>query len=73
MYRQLAHPSQLPHHDWRIPDVARSGELDALIALEQIGTRLQFSRNQEIYAQGAGGGYWLQGHLRYRAHHQAAF
>jgi CRP/FNR family nitrogen fixation transcriptional regulator len=60
MYRQLAHPSQLPHHDWRIPDVARSGELDALIALEQIGTRLQFSRNQEIYAQGAGGGFWYK-------------
>lgn len=60
MYRQLAHPSQLPHHDWSIPDVARSGELDALIALEQIGTRLQFSRNQEIYAQGAGGGFWYK-------------
>jgi CRP-like cAMP-binding protein len=34
--------------------------LDALIALEQIGTRLQFSRNQEIYAQGEGGGFWCQ-------------
>jgi hypothetical protein len=60
VYRQLAHPSQLPHHGWRIPDVARSGQLDALIALKQIGTRLQFSRNQEVYAQGQAGGFWYK-------------
>ena len=40
-----------------IPDIACSGQLDALIALEQIGTRLRFSRNQEIYSQGESGGY----------------
>ena len=60
MYRQLAHPSSLPRDGWRIPDVARSGQLDALIALERIGTRLQFSRNQEIYAQGDRGGFWYK-------------
>ena len=60
MYGQLAHPSQFPHHGWRIPDIARSGQLDALIALEQIGTRLQFSRNQGVYAQGEGGGFWYK-------------
>jgi CRP/FNR family nitrogen fixation transcriptional regulator len=43
-----------------VPDVARSGRLDALIALERIGTRLRFSRNQEIYAQGESGAFWYQ-------------
>jgi CRP/FNR family transcriptional regulator, nitrogen fixation regulation protein len=43
-----------------IPDVARSGQLDALIALERIGVRLRFSRNQEIYAQGGGCGFWYK-------------
>jgi CRP/FNR family transcriptional regulator, nitrogen fixation regulation protein len=31
--------------------VAQSGQLDALVALERIGTRLSFSRNNEIYAE----------------------
>jgi len=60
MYRQLAGVSQLRHDVPSIPDVARSGQLDALIALEQIGTRLRFSRNQEIYGQGESGGYWYK-------------
>lgn len=60
MYRQLAHPSQLRHDGWRIPDVVRSGQLDALIALERIGTRLRLSRNQEIYGQGESGGFWYK-------------
>ena len=60
MYRQLARPSQLRHDGWSIPDVARSGQLDALIALERIGARLQFSRNQEIYGQGESGGFWYK-------------
>jgi CRP-like cAMP-binding protein len=58
MYRHPAYPSA--HDGWRTPDVARSGQLDALIALQRIGTRLQFSRNQEIYAQGEGGGFWCE-------------
>jgi hypothetical protein len=70
MYRQLVHPSQLPRHGWIIPDVARSGQLDELIALEHIGTRLQFSRNQEVDARGEGGGFWYK--VISGAHHQAA-
>jgi CRP/FNR family nitrogen fixation transcriptional regulator len=60
MYRQLADASQLRHDGLSIPDVARSGQLDAMIALEQIGTRLRFSRNQEIYGQGESGGFWYK-------------
>ena len=60
MYRQLAGASQWRHDVLSIPDVARSGQLDALIALEQIGTRLRFLRNQEIYGQGESGGYWYK-------------
>ena len=44
MYRQLAHRSQSAHDGWRTPDVASSGQLETLIALEQSGTRLPFSR-----------------------------
>jgi CRP/FNR family nitrogen fixation transcriptional regulator len=43
-----------------IPDIARSGHLDALVALERIGTRLRFARNQLIYAEGDGGGCWYK-------------
>ena len=60
MYRQLAGAPQLPHGGSSIPDIARSGRLDALIALERIGTRLRFSRNQEIYGQGESGGFWYK-------------
>jgi CRP/FNR family nitrogen fixation transcriptional regulator len=60
MYRQLAGAPQLPHGGSSIPDIARSGQLDALIALERIGTRLRFSRNQEIYGQGESGGFWYK-------------
>ena len=60
MYGQLKSTSQLPNNGSSIPDIARSGQLDALIALEQIGTRLRFSRNQEIYGQGEGDGSWYK-------------
>ena len=60
MYRQVAEPSRLLHDGWTIQDVARSGQLDALIALERIGARLQFSRNQEIYGQGESDGFWYK-------------
>ena len=48
----MAGASQWRHDVSSIPDVARSGQLDALIALEQIGTRLRLLRNQDIYGQG---------------------
>ena len=60
MYRQLAGAPQLPHGGSSISDIARSGQLDALIALERIGTRLRFSRNKEIYGQGESGGFWYK-------------
>ena len=60
MYRQLTDASQLAHRSSSIPDIARSGQLDALIALDGIGTRLRFSRNQEIYGQGETGGFWYK-------------
>ena len=40
--------------------VAQSGQLDALVALERIGTRLSFSRNAEIYAEGDSSECWYK-------------
>ena len=60
MYRQSAGASQLSHDGSGIPDIARSGQLDALAALERIGTRLRFARNQEIYGQGESEGCWYK-------------
>lgn len=40
--------------------VAQSGQLDALVALERIGTRLSFSRNDEIYSEGDDSDYWYK-------------
>jgi CRP/FNR family transcriptional regulator, nitrogen fixation regulation protein len=40
--------------------IAQSGQLDALLALERIGTRLTFSRNEEIYAEGDNAGCWYK-------------
>jgi CRP-like cAMP-binding protein len=60
MYGQLAGAFQLPYGGSTISDVPRSGQLDALIALAGIGTRLRFSRNQEIYGQGEASGFWYK-------------
>jgi CRP/FNR family nitrogen fixation transcriptional regulator len=40
--------------------IAQPGELDALVALERIGTRLSFSRNDEIYAEGDAATCWYK-------------
>jgi CRP/FNR family transcriptional regulator, nitrogen fixation regulation protein len=40
--------------------VAQSGQLDALLALERIGTRLTFVRNEQIYAESDNTGYWYK-------------
>ena len=40
--------------------ITQSGHLDALVALERIGTRLSFSRNAEIYAEGDGADCWYK-------------
>jgi len=60
MYRQLTGGRQLLHGGPSVSDVARSGQLDALIALEGIGTLLRFSRNQEIYGQGEAASFWYK-------------
>lgn len=40
--------------------IAHSGELEALIALERIGTRLSYARNDEIYAEGDAADCWYK-------------
>jgi CRP/FNR family nitrogen fixation transcriptional regulator len=40
--------------------IAQSGQLDGLVALERIGTRLRFSRNDEIYAEGDRADCWYK-------------
>jgi CRP/FNR family transcriptional regulator, nitrogen fixation regulation protein len=40
--------------------VTQSGQLDALVALERIGTRLNFARNQEIYVEGDSTDCWYK-------------
>jgi hypothetical protein len=63
MYRQFGNShyrngfAELGHDR---PAIARSGQLDALVALECIGTRLSFSRNDEIYAEGDGSDCWCK-------------
>lgn len=42
------------------PSVARSGQLEALVALEQIGARRGLSRDEEIYAQGDNADSWYK-------------
>ena len=42
------------------PSVARSGQLEALVALEQIGARRALSRDEEIYAQGDRADCWYK-------------
>jgi CRP/FNR family transcriptional regulator, nitrogen fixation regulation protein len=62
MYRQLSNPG--PRAAVMLPpesaSVTRAGQLDVLVALERIGTRLVFSRNQEIYAEGDRAGCWYK-------------
>jgi CRP/FNR family nitrogen fixation transcriptional regulator len=63
MYRQFGNSAYSnglegsAQHDFT---VAKSGHLDALVALERIGTRLSFSRNGEIYAEGDDADCWYK-------------
>jgi CRP/FNR family nitrogen fixation transcriptional regulator len=63
MYRQVGNTgyrngfAELGHDSDRI---VQSGQLDALVALERIGTRLTFSRNDEIYAEGDNVDCWYK-------------
>ena len=63
MYRQLGNADYRygfagPGYD--SVTIAQSGQLDALVALERIGTRLSFSRNHEIYAEGDSADCWYK-------------
>ena len=40
--------------------IARSGQLDGLVALEQIGIRRSFARDEEIYAEGDAADCWYK-------------
>ncbi len=63
MYRQLTnagHLSGIIEPERGGLAVTRSGELDTLVALEGIGTRLGFSRNQEIYTEGDASDCWYK-------------
>jgi CRP/FNR family transcriptional regulator, nitrogen fixation regulation protein len=40
--------------------IARSGSLDALVALEQIGSRRNFTRDEEIYGEGDTSNCWYK-------------
>jgi CRP/FNR family transcriptional regulator, nitrogen fixation regulation protein len=42
------------------PAIARSGQLDPLLALEGIGARRSFARDQEIYAEGDPSDSWYK-------------
>ena len=48
------------HRTGGLPEIARTGRLDALMALDRIGTRLRYARNQEIYAEGDRSGSWYK-------------
>jgi CRP-like cAMP-binding protein len=63
MYRQLGNASYRSGIGELAPAnhaMAQSGQLDAMVALEQIGVRLNFPRNQEIYAEGEGADCWYK-------------
>jgi CRP/FNR family nitrogen fixation transcriptional regulator len=63
MYRQFGNSDYRSGLAGRAHDhltVAQSGQLDGLVALERIGTRLSFSRNDEIYGEGDTSEYWYK-------------
>jgi CRP/FNR family nitrogen fixation transcriptional regulator len=63
MYRQLgnsAYQSGLAGPVAGYNTVAQSGQFDALIALERIGRRVSFARNDEIYAEGDKPSWWFK-------------
>jgi CRP/FNR family nitrogen fixation transcriptional regulator len=47
--------------EWgNVPEVARFGQLDWMVALERIGTRQRVARNREIYAEGEAAQHWYE-------------
>jgi hypothetical protein len=63
MYRRLgnsAYSTAFAGHAHDELTIANSGQLDALIALERIGIRLSFARNDEIYDEGDASDCWYK-------------
>ena len=63
MYRQIDNPGYWNGGGVSVSGdaiVAQPGQLDALMALERIGTRLSFARNDEIYAEGGSADVWYK-------------
>jgi CRP/FNR family nitrogen fixation transcriptional regulator len=63
MYRQAGNSSfstTFDRSDVATTEIARSGSLDALVALEQIGSRRNFARDDEIYGEGARADCWYK-------------
>ncbi len=63
MYRQLnnaGYRNGIAEHGPANFAVAQSGQLDAMMALEEIGVRLNFARNQEIYIESDGADCWYK-------------
>jgi CRP/FNR family nitrogen fixation transcriptional regulator len=63
MYRQFGNSdyrNEFAGREYDSVTIAQSGQLDALVALERIGTRLSFSRNDEIYAEGDDADCWYK-------------
>jgi CRP/FNR family nitrogen fixation transcriptional regulator len=63
MYRQFGNSdyrNEFAGREYDSVTIAQSGQLDALVALERIGARLSFSRNDEIYAEGDDADCWYK-------------
>jgi len=63
MYRQFGnfdHGNELVAFGPGHVGIVQSGQLNALVALERIGSRLSFARNDEIYAEGDGSECWYK-------------
>jgi len=63
MYRQFGNSGYRDGSAGRqttMPPSHNPGQLDALVALERIGKRLSFGRNDEIYGEGDEAGCWYQ-------------
>jgi CRP-like cAMP-binding protein len=63
MYRQFGgggFTDSIDRTDLAATPIARSGSLDALVALERIGSRRNFARDEEIYGEGAPADCWYK-------------
>ena len=59
-FNSFSHSDALDRPGSAAQGVAQSGQLDALVAFEQIGSRRSFTRNEEIFAEGDGADCWFK-------------